>query len=207
MNRHGVNGTNDINRLIGEFMDLQEQWESNHDAFDWSALQALARKGAQAYNEGAGTSFHMLALEGVQHEEFHERFLAYSLDAGFDPFKLAKTGSGTTVIPVIGHSDLAQAARWNPSSARMRALLMEHARARFTLPVQKAENRTIAPEDELYRIFDTCAESIPLDLLEKVIPELAKSHEEPKATHPANPVEGLLSSAEMIVDNNSKPYG
>jgi hypothetical protein len=198
---------NDINRLIGEFTDLQERWETEHDAFDWSALQTLARNSAQAYNEGAGPSFHMLALDGVEHNEFHERFLAYSLDAGFDPFKLAKTGSGNMVIPVIGHSGLLEAARWNSSSARMRASLMEYARAKFTLPVQKAENETITPDDELYRIFEACAESIPLDLLGKVVPELAKSHAQTRAAHPGNPVEGLLSTAEMIVDNNSKPYG
>ncbi|MGH8809127.1 MAG: hypothetical protein ACREX0_14740, partial [Noviherbaspirillum sp.] len=125
------NGTTDINRLIGEFMDLQEQWERDAEAFDWNALQALAQEGASAYNEGAGPSFHTLALDGVQHGEFHERFLAYSLDAGFDPFKLAKTGLGNAVIPVLGHSDLADAAATNPSSARMRASLMEIAQARF----------------------------------------------------------------------------
>lgn len=202
MSQHGTNG---INRLVGEFLDLQDRWNIDRSTFDWAALQALAREGAQAYNEGAGPSFHMVALDGVQYEEFHERFLAYSLEAGFDPFTLVRTGDGNALLPVFGHSDLAEAARWNPIAARMRASLMEQARARFALRVQQAEKGMA--DDDLYRIFEACAESIPPDLLMKVNPELAKSHEERKAAQPVNSVEGLLTTAEMIVDNSIKPYG
>jgi hypothetical protein len=205
MNQHG---TNEINRLIGEFMDLQEQWESNPAAFNWSALQALAEDGALAYNEGAGPSFQALALDSVEHGELHERFLAYSMDAGFDPFKLAKTGSGTTVIPVISHSSLAEAAGSNPSSARMRASLMELARARFSPHVQKdGKGAVILPNASLSQIIEACSESIPLDLLEKFTPELAKPHGELSKELLTNPIEGRLSPAELIVDDNVKPYG
>ncbi|MGE5622955.1 MAG: hypothetical protein ACM3WS_07370, partial [Bacillota bacterium] len=101
MTRHDPD---EINRLIGEFTDLQEEWEKDPDAFDWSRLQALAYKGAHAYNEGYGPSFHALALDGVRHTEFHERLLTHLLHAGFDPFKLARTGSETAEIPVIDHA-------------------------------------------------------------------------------------------------------
>jgi hypothetical protein len=120
--KHMTNSNgNQINLLIGGFMDLLEEWEKAPHSFVWEKLQALAQAGAHAYNEGAGPSFHMLALDGVPHGEFHERFLNDSLKAGFDPFKLAKTGNGKTMTPVLSHSSLAEAARGNPASARMQA--------------------------------------------------------------------------------------
>jgi hypothetical protein len=166
-----------INQLIGEFMELQEQWESDRNAFDWTLLQALAKKGARAYNEGAGPSFHALAIDGAQHSEFHERFLENSLQAGFDSFKLVKTGSGTTLRAVISHASLAEAALSNPSSARMRAALLERARARFeplASGIQKGRPKFSDPE--LSRVIAACAESIPVDVLKKIAPDLAKPH-------------------------------
>lgn len=59
-----LNG-NQINVLIGKFMDLLDQWENAPHAFNWDELQVLAQDGAQAYNEGDGPSFHALALDGV----------------------------------------------------------------------------------------------------------------------------------------------
>jgi hypothetical protein len=195
-----------INRLIGRFMDLQEQWECAPAAFDWSALQVVARDGALAYNEGAGPSFHALALDGVQHGELHERFLAYSLEAGFDPFKLARAGSGTTEIPVIDHAGLAEAALSNASSSRMRASLMEIARARFAPLAQEIQSgKTPAPW--LFRVVEACAESIPLDLLEQIAPELARPHHGQVKKQSVDPVEGYLSAAELIVESGTKPYG
>jgi hypothetical protein len=191
-------------------MDLQEQWESDPSAFDWSPLQALARDGAQAYNEGSGPSFHSLALDGVQHSEFHERFLAWVLQAGFDPFKLAQAGSGNARIPVIDHAGLADAASANQSSARMQASLMEAARARFEpLAGEIQAGRPLSSDIGLLQQIEASAESIPHDLLEKLAPELARSHQaksKVRTADPVNPVEGYLSSAEVIIDN-SKPYG
>jgi hypothetical protein len=206
MSEHDPNA---INRLIIGFTDLQERWESDPDNFDWSQLQALSREGAQAYNEGAGPSFHALAIDGAPHTEFHERFLAYSLQGGFDPFKLSRYGSGTGEIPVIDHASLAEASFSSPSAARMRATLMEIARARFA-PLTQASGGTRKLYDAgLSRQVEACAESIPLDLLAEIEPELTKRHPgEPKAQAVAvDPVEGYLSAAEMIVDGNLKPYG
>jgi hypothetical protein len=201
------NGANAINRLIGEFLELQERWEINPDTVDWAALQTLAQDGALAYNEGAGPSFHMLALDGVVHGEFHERFLAYSLGAGFDPFKLAKTGSGTTVIPVFSHSTLAEAARVNPSSARMHESLMELARTKFaSLARETGDGATVPPDPDLARAVEACSESIPPDLLAKIAPELAKSHTR-MSNGMVDPIEGRLTTAELIVDISVKPYG
>lgn len=197
----------EINRLIGEFADQQERWESDPDGFDWTLLQALSRKGAHAYNEGAGPSFHALALDGVQHAEFHERFLAYSLQAGFDPFRLARTGDATAEIPVIDHASLAEAALSNPSSARMRASLMELARRNFEPLAQEIQTGKADSSHWLFRVVEACAESVPLDLLEQVAPELARSHPGEAKRQAVDPVEGYLSSAEVIVDNSSKPYG
>jgi hypothetical protein len=199
------NGAIEINGLISEFMDLQEQWARDPSAFDWKTLQALAQKGASAYNEGNGPSFHMLALDGVRHSEFHERFLAYSLEAGFDPFKLARAGSGNVLIPVLGHSGLAEAANMNPSSAQMRASLMEIAQKRFGPLAQEGGEGTQDPN--LIRTIEACAESIPLDLLAKFVPELAKSHTWATGRDSLEAVEGMLSDAELIADNISKPYG
>jgi len=151
----------DINRLVGEFMSLYESWEENPSGFSWEALQSLAKDGAQAYNEGRGPSFHILAFDGYPHGEFHERFLAYLLEAGFDPFKTVSAASGTTYIAVFGHDGLAAAALENPVSARMQAVLYEIARQRFSA----------APaSDELERTIRLCHESIPNDILSKIAP-------------------------------------
>jgi len=118
---------NDTNRLVGEFMTLYEQWENEPAYFRWEALQTLARQGAQAYNEGYGPSFQILAFDGYPHGEFHERFLRYLLDAGFDPFKRVRAASGDGLVAVFGHAGLAEAALDNPVSARMLAMLKEAA--------------------------------------------------------------------------------
>jgi hypothetical protein len=196
-----------INRLIGKFTDLQENWDNHPQDFNWSPLQTLANEGAHAYNEGCGPSFHALALDGVWHGEFHERFLGYSLQADFDPFKLARAGSGTTEIPVIDHATLAEAALSNPSSARMRAALMEVARERFSSLAQEIQRGKPKSSLWLYRVAEACAESIPLDLLEQIEPELAARHPGEVRQQSVDPVEGYLSSAELIVDSSSKPYG
>lgn len=198
---------NKINRLIGGFTDLQEQWENDPAAFDWTSLQALAQEGASAYNEGTGPSFHALALDGVIHGEFHERFLAFSLEAGFDPFKLVRAGSGGTELPVLDHSDLADASLSNPSSARMRTTLMELARARFTPLAQEIQAGKQATSPWSFRVMEACAESIPVDILEQISPELAKSHHDQKRKQSVDPIEGYLTSAELIIESNSKPYG
>lgn len=121
---------NNINQLLGQLLDLQERWEEAPDQFDWAALKTLAAAGAQSYNEGNGPSFQILALDGMQHGEFHWRFLEYSLDAGFDPHKLVAAGSGHGVVPVFGHESLAEAAPHNPWSARMLARVQGAAPAR-----------------------------------------------------------------------------
>lgn len=123
---------NNINHLVGDFMTLYEQWEEDAPHFAWEALQALAVQGAQAYNEGYGPSFHILTFDGYPHGEFHERFLGYLLEAGFDPFRMVHDASGTRLVAVFGHKGLAEAARDNPYSARMQAVLQRLAPAELT---------------------------------------------------------------------------
>ncbi|HYD62783.1 MAG TPA: hypothetical protein VEC35_20685 [Noviherbaspirillum sp.] len=195
-----------VNRLICEFSDLQEIWESRPETFDWAPLQELARRGAHAYNEGRGPSFHALALDGVDHREFHERFLLYLLQAGFDPFRLARPGTGVAHVPVIDHSSLAESAFSNPWSARMRAILMEIASARFA-PLAEEASKSGRISDEAYELVDACAESIPLDMLERIAPELARSHPGETRQEDINPVEGYLSPAEVIIESGHAPYG
>ncbi len=204
MRRHDPD---EINRLIGEFMDLQERWENDPDTFDWSRLRTLARNGAHAYNEDAGPAFHALALDGVPHSEFHERFLADSLHAGFDPFKLASPGTEVAAVPVIDHANLAEAALSNPSSSRMRASLMELARARFTPLTQETQAGKPIFSTPWYTIVEACAESFPLDLLTQLAPELAKPHRRDIRRQAVDPTEGYLSSAEVIVETSNRPYG
>lgn len=48
----------DINWLMGEFFALSEQFDREGHAFNWDALRSLAQRGAHAYNEGSGPSFH-----------------------------------------------------------------------------------------------------------------------------------------------------
>src|SRR5476649_762268 len=122
---------NEINQLIGQFLELQEQWEDDPEHFDWAALKALAIAGAGAYNEGNGPSFQILAIDGMHHGEFHARFLDYSLDAGFDPYKLVPAASGRGVVAVFGHESLAQSAQDNPWSAKMLENIQRVARRRF----------------------------------------------------------------------------
>lgn len=162
--------TPDINVLVGRFLDLQEEWENNPAAFDWSALQALAQEGAHAYNEGAGLSFHMLTLDGVEHGEFHERFLNDSLAAGFDPFKLVNTGSSSAHLPVFNHAGLAEAADANAASKRMRAALMQLASDRFTATVEQIERN----EDSANAASDqasivACSDSVPPELFQRYL--------------------------------------
>jgi hypothetical protein len=197
----------EINRLVGEFTDLQEQWERNPSAFDWRALQSLAQRGAQAYNEGGGPSFQSLALDGMRHGEFHERFLADMLRAGFDPFKLAQAGNGGHPIPVIDHANLAEAAEDNPSSQRMRASLMDLARMRFERFANEVQLGKQASASPLYDIVDACAESIPEDLLQMIDSRLVERARSTPARRAINPVEGYLSTAEMQIENSRRPHG
>ncbi|HYD82376.1 MAG TPA: hypothetical protein VEC06_21440 [Paucimonas sp.] len=205
----------EINRLIGEFMELLEKWQHDPGAFDWGALRTLAHRGAAAYNDGGGPSFHALALDGVEHGEFHERFLEYSLEAGFDPFKLSRLGSASAELPVIDHAGLADAARVNPSSARMRAALMELARARFGTLAERGETQGESDPSgataALRRTAIACSESLPSDLLEGIAPDLAAaaadSQRRRTATAAVDPVEAYLTTAEARVDRSSKPYG
>lgn len=202
-----VRHTVDINRLIGEFMDLQEAWEVAPAEFDWSTLEALAREGAHAYNEGAGPSFHALTLDGVEHTKFHERFLDFLLQAGFDPFILLSAGSATAPLPVIDHADLAEAALSNRSSAQMRASLMALASVRFEpllKDVQAGEKLETSP---MYAAFLACTESMPEDLLLRIAPELAGPRNARVGRKNVNPVEGYLSAAEMEVEKGQRPYG
>ena len=159
----------DINHLVGDFMDFYEQWEDSPASFNWDALQSLAREGAQAYNEGFGPSFHMLAFDGYPHGEFHERFLSYLLEAGFDPFKTVKAASGVNYTPVFGHDGLAIAAQENPVSARMHETLGALARQRF------GGGASAIDAEELRRIVLLSHESIPDDVLSKIAPGFVSS--------------------------------
>jgi hypothetical protein len=160
---------NDINRLMGQFLDLQERWEDVPENFNWEALRALAVEGAHAYNEGLGPSFQILAVDGMQHGEFHARFLDYSLAAGFDPFKLARAGSGRGVVAVFGHEALAAAAAQNSWSANMRAQLQDLARTRFGPEFAVAGYS----HDDLEQTIALCGDSIPADVLERLSAALA----------------------------------
>jgi hypothetical protein len=197
----------EINRLVWHLTDLQETWENQREAFDWAALEALAQTGAHAYNEGAGPSFHSLALDAVEHREFHERFLGYLLQAGFDPFKLSFNGAGVEALPVIDHADLAQAATWNPVSERMRATLMELARARFEPLAKEVESGKEAAAQPMFATVEACAESIPEDLMRRIAPELVRPHRGTIRKKSVNPVEGYLSTAEVEVEGSRTPVG
>jgi hypothetical protein len=198
---------NEINRLIGEFMDLQEAWEQDPGRFEWESLRALAYNGAQAYNDSSGPSFHSLVLDGVEHNPLHERFLEASIEAGFDPFRLTHAGTHGAPLPVIDHADLALTARANPSSARMRTMLMDLARARFSALAQSSATGTPAPDAALMQIVIACAESIPLDILERIAPDLAASQRRSLPPQRVDPVEGYLSAAEVRADRSSEIYG
>lgn len=156
---------NAINRLVGEFMGQYEEWEEAPESFDWDRLKALAQAGAQAYNEGFGPSFQILAFDGYVHAEFHERFLGYLLDAGFDPFMTVPAPNGHGYMPVFGHDGLAAAAVTNPASARMLARLQGLARDQLGK----------ADAEERRRIIMLCPESIPVDVLKEFAPLAAAS--------------------------------
>src|SRR5471030_3520468 len=155
---------NEINQLIGQFLELQEQWEDDAVRFNWDALKSLAAAGATAYNEGNGPSFQILAIDGMHHGEFHARFLDYSLEAGFDPFKLALAGSGRGVVPVLGHESLALSAQEHPWSAKMLAQLHDLARRRFDTEFAPSAHSKAELEQTLLH----CRESIPPDVAEKL---------------------------------------
>jgi hypothetical protein len=160
---------NDINRLMGLFLDLQEQWEDVPENFNWEPLRELAAEGAHAYNEGLGPSFQILAIDGMQHGDFHSRFLDYSLDAGFDPFKLVRAGSGRGLVGVFGHEALAAAAPQNIWSAKMHARLQNLARTRFDLQFEG----TAYLNEDLEQTIAICGDSIPAGVLEKLSAALA----------------------------------
>ena len=155
----------DINQLLGRFFDLQDQWTESPEHFDWEALKVLAAAGADFYNEGNGLSFQILATDGIDHGEFHLRFLEYSLEAGFDPFKLVRRGSGDAVAPAFAHESLADAAERNPWSARMQARLREAARERFGSS-ERGSARGFGSDLALTVAY--CRDSIPDDIAEKL---------------------------------------
>jgi hypothetical protein len=167
-----------INALLGEFFDLQEQWESDPAGFHWEGLKALAQKGAHAYNDGAGAPFHALVLDGVCHTDFHDRFLSYSIEAGFDPFMLVTGSSGKPVNPVISHDSLAQASLTNKVSQRMRTALMDIARQRFSRLLERDFKDTSDDANaDVFAIIQACSKSLPLEILKEFAPELAKSRQ------------------------------
>jgi hypothetical protein len=204
MSEHSPDG---INRLVSDFMDLQEQWESDRENFDWRVLQELAQRGVHAYNEGAGPSFQALALDGMRHNEFHERFLGYLLQAGFNPFHLSSAGSGATEIPVIDHASLAESSESNPFSARMRSTLMDLARKHFEPLAQDVESGMQASAAPLFPAAKACAESIPDDLMQRIAPELVGHVGAMPSRQRVNPDEAYLSAAEVEIDNSRRPYG
>ncbi|GAB3541469.1 hypothetical protein GCM10027343_11990 [Noviherbaspirillum agri] len=201
MNRHD---DADINWLTGEFLAYAEEWEGNPQSFSWNKLKSLAEKGATAYNEGSGPSFHALALDGVAHGELHFRFLEYSLLSGFDPFKLTRSGTGSVPGPVINHEDLAEASLANAWSERMRDLLFGEARKRFEVR-NTADGSNDAVSAEARRIIEACAPSIPLDLLKRMSPGMVSAHPTRVVRQPVNAVEGYLSSAEVVAENGATP--
>ncbi|TFV90148.1 hypothetical protein E4K72_21190 [Oxalobacteraceae bacterium OM1] len=154
--------TQDINRLVGEFMDLYQEWNEAPSRFDWERMKSLAAEGAQAYNEGRGPSFHILAFDGYPLDELHERFLDYLLDAGFDPFETVPTADSANYIAVFNHDGLADAARSHPAASRMMLRLRSMARHRL-LHADAAERQ---------RIVLLCQESIPADVVEEMAPAL-----------------------------------
>ena len=167
-----------INELVGALFDLQEEWETDPASFNWGKLKELARKGAHAYNEGAGPSFHALVLDGVCHTEFHDRFLRYSIDAGFDPFMLVRSGSGNHTSPVISHDSLLQASRVNEISHGMRTVLLDIARHRFSrLRQNDIKNASDPSSAHFYAVIQACSDSFPLEMLNEAAPELAKSRQ------------------------------
>ncbi|GIZ51381.1 hypothetical protein [Noviherbaspirillum aridicola] len=192
-----------INRLVGEFMDLQEAWENDPNGFDWRKLDEIVQQGAQAYNEGNGPSFHSLALDGVRHSIFHERFLSALMAAGFDPFRLASAGSDSEPIPVIDHAVLAESAETNASSARMRDALMERARSLFEPLAQEAEAGRDPRAHPLFAPLRACAESVPDDLMHRIAPELAGGGG--RSVHGMK--EGYLTQAEAQIEHQRRPMG
>ncbi|HEY8609095.1 MAG TPA: hypothetical protein VIM12_18415 [Noviherbaspirillum sp.] len=196
--------SNAINRLVGEFMDLQEAWESNPEGFDWTQLDMIVQQAAQAYNEGNGPSFHSLALDGVRHSIFHERFLSSLLEAGFDPFMLARAGSDAEPIPVIDHALLAESAETNASSARMREMLMARARDYFEPLAAAVEEGQDPYQLPLFASARACAESVPDDLMHRIAPDFAGSGGGAPLT---GVKEGYLTPAEMQADSRHRPVG
>ncbi|HZW13669.1 MAG TPA: hypothetical protein VFF81_10825 [Noviherbaspirillum sp.] len=190
----------EINSLTGEFLAGAEEWEGDPRAFSWDRLRLLAQKAAHAYNEGRGPSFHALALDGVAHNEYHFRFLQYSLQAGFDPFRLASSGTGSLPGPVINHEDLAEASLANPWSEQMRNLLFEEARRRFPQLTTADGAAGRVTEDEL-RIIGACAASIPRELLERVSADLLSAHPKRTSKQKVNATEGYLSPAEVAAES------
>jgi hypothetical protein len=195
-----------ITELIMRFTQLQEQWQSDPNAFEWSKLDALAREGASAYNDQAGPAFHALALDGVLHSEFHERFLGYALEAGFDPFKVEKGASDDAWFPVIDHQTLEAAARSNPVSARMHERLKEIAKLRFEPLAKDIEQGADKFSHPMFRAAEACAESIPAELLARIAPELVRHSTATFGSGRPDTEESFLSTAEQIIDSRT-PYG
>lgn len=198
--------TADVNALVTRFTDLQEQWEREPDHFQWDALQELARAGAHAYNDGAGPSFHALVLDGVPHSEFHENFVRFSMEAGFDPFRVGSAGASQNAMrALLDHAALAQAAAGNPASARLHAMFLEHAQQRYAPMVEQVRGGNADVAAQLRPVFTASAESIPRELLAAVVPELARSHDGgTRGQFPGE--EGYLSAPESIIDS-ARPHG
>jgi hypothetical protein len=150
--------TNNINRLVGDFMGLYESWQEAPESVNWGSVRTLASQGAQAYNEGNGPSFQILAFDGYPLGEFHERFFNYLLDEGFDPFMTLHSPIPTNRVAVFNHEGLADMAPHSPAAMRMLQRLREIARKRL-LAADSVERRFIV---------QLCKESIPADILQEI---------------------------------------
>ena len=89
----------------------------------------------------------------------------------------------------------------------MLKMLKDLARTRFSALVQQPSVNAAAPDAALMQAVIACAESIPLDMLERIAPELAESQRRGVPPQRVDPIEGFLSTAEVRVYRSSENYG
>ena len=81
------------------------------------------------------------------------------------------------------------------------------ARSRFEPLAQDIERGRPKSSLWMFRVAEACAESIPIDLLARIEPELTRAHHEGGREQKVDPVEAYLSAAEMILDSKINQYG
>lgn len=153
----------DVEPLLIEWRELKDAWERSPAGADWQRLRLLAERSAVIRERGSGETLARKAMSLEEPDVFHEKFLEYLIEAGFDPFDAEGQPGGA---PLDHGLLLSQSSQGNESSRRMKARCDQLARVKFAPLTRGAVGRRVS-EQELDRLrgsWDFFCPVLPQDL-------------------------------------------